>query len=190
MGPQRGGPVTWRRSPRDLNAAATAIIEKKKLAGAGLAPIKPVKFRKSPREIIAAAKVIIQKKKMARCRKAPLRQALRQARLIEHLLWHVGIGQLKSMSEQQINCDKNSSLPIGRNLSTHFFVSCPSTDTSVNAASATNSATSCLSCAGACQSVELSWQTESWQDSCGAVGGLGQVDVWKIDSCGQDFTLG
>ena len=70
MGPQRGGPVKWRRSPRALIAAAIAIVEKKKLAAAGLAPIKPVKFRRSPREIIAAAKVIIEKQKMAHCRKA------------------------------------------------------------------------------------------------------------------------
>ena len=87
MGPQRSGSVKWRRSPRDLIAAATAIIEKKKLAEAGLAPIKPVIFRRSPRQIIAAAKVIIEKKKMARCRKAPLRQALSQPQLFEHLLW-------------------------------------------------------------------------------------------------------
>ena len=120
MGPQRGGPVKWRRSPRARIAAAIAIIEKKKLAGAGLAPIKPVKFRRSPREIIAAAKVIIEKKKMAPCRKALLRQAPRQPQLIEHLLW----------------------------------------------------------------------QTEAWQDSCGAAGGLGQVDVWRIDPCGHYFTLG
>ena len=60
-------PVKWRRSPREIIAAAKAIIEKKKLAAAGLAPIKPVKFRRSPREIIAAAKAIIEKKEMARC---------------------------------------------------------------------------------------------------------------------------